>query len=142
MLKKNILYNVVIGHDLYISELYIEIHRLTTISSNFVGSIFIPPIVFAFFLQYLCQRKLENQRNADEALYELSLLLDIQHYGALHIPNGFRGISWQILGICQQMNGHDWEACRSYLTVLQQDTFDEIKMAACVRLGTLLVKYF
>ena len=140
MLRKYILYAIIIEHDLYISELYVERHFLPTMSSKMFGIIFIPPIVCAFFLQYLCQRGLKCQRDADEAIYELSLLLENQHYYGRHIHNVQRDISWQILGICQQLNGNDWAACRSFLTVLQES--DMMKKAACIRLGTILVKYF
>ena len=78
-------------------------------------------------------------READEVLYELSLL--IHHDNNYHISRKLRCMSWQVLGVCQQMNGDDWAACQSYLTALQLD-FLTIKVAVCVRLGTILGKYF
>ena len=138
VLRKYLLNNIIIEHDLYISELYVESHGLTTISSFII--IAIPPTVLACLMQFLCQRRLDCQRDADEAVYELSLFVENQPYYAHRIDNALRGISWQILGICQQMNGNDWAACRCYLTVLQES--DMMNMVACIRLGTILVKYF
>ena len=138
MLRRHFILAILIDSDMYIPELYIEGHGS---NKRFVFMSFaIPPILCAFFLQYLSQRRLGYQREADEALYELSLL--VQHDDGQHIGDYSRGISWQILGICQQMNGEDWEACRSYLTALQQDGIVKLTVASCIRLGTILVKYF
>ena len=137
ILRRYIIIDIVFENDQYIPELYIEGHGS---NNRFVFlPFFIPPILGAFFLQYLCQRRLGCQRESDEALYALSLL--VQHDDGQHISGFLRGISWQILGICQQMNGDDWTACRSYLTALQHDNVFEITVASCIRLGTILVKY-
>ena len=60
----------------------------------------------------------------------------------INIANGLRGRSWHILGVCQQMSGDDCTASRSYLTSLQHDEADYIKVPVCVRLGTMLVQHF
>ena len=136
MLRRHIINDIAVENDQWISELYIESHSL---NESYVTMTFtIPPIICTFFLQYLCNRRLGCQREADKALYELSLL--IQHDDGQHISDVSRGISWQILGICQQMNGDDWAACQSYLTALRQDGYSQT-MASCIRLGTILVKY-
>ena len=138
MLRRHIILDIVVENDQYIPELYIEGHGS---NKDFVLSpIANPPIISAFFLQYLCQKRLGCQLEADEALYELSLL--VQHDDGQYIHELLRGISWQLLGICQQMNGDDSAACRSYLTALQQDNIVELTVASCIRLGTILVKYF
>ena len=138
MLRKHFVNNIRIKNCMYISELYIENRA---VSADFsVKEFSIPPMICALFLQYLCQRRLGCHREAVEALYELSRL--VHHGNEQHIDNRLHGISWQVLGICQQMNGDDRAACRSYLTALQQNNVYMIKVAACLRLGTILVKYF
>ena len=138
ILRRHIIIDIMIENDQYIPELYIEGHGS---NKRFVFRLFdIPPLIFAFLLQYLCNRRLGYQREAEEALYELSHL--VQHDNGLHIHDSPRGISWQILGICQQMNGEDWAACQSYLSALRQDDIIQITVASCIRLGTILVKYF
>ena len=137
MLRKRFIYDPLIENDQHISELYIENHGFHTDFSNIAFGI--PPIICALFLQYLCQKRLGCQQAADEALHELSLLVqqgDARHMGKLC------AISWQILGICQQMSGDNQSACRSYLTALQQNDGDVFKLATCVRLGTILVIFF
>ena len=139
IMRKDIVNFLVIWNDQCIPELYIENHRdnVCFTAAQFPAH----PLVCVFFLQYLCLRKLGRMIEAGEALYKLSLLV---HYNnGPHIINQifFRQISWQILGVCQQINGDDQAACKSYLTALQLDDTELIKVAACVRLGTILVKY-
>ena len=139
MLPRHFIYYIIIDHDQQIPELFIERHSS---SARFImrspSRIPIPPLVCAFFLQYLCQRKLKHLREADEALYELSLL--IQHDDGRLMCTHHPDISWQILGICQQMTGDDRAACQSYLNVLKHED-NRRHTAACIRLGTILVKY-
>ena len=123
--------------DRYLSELYIELHcadkpRLLTVAV-------IPPFVFAVFLQYLCYHKLGRQRERDEALRDLSLY--VQHDNGRHIKEVDRFISWEILGICQQMKEDDAGACHSYLKALQLELSYRWR-ATCIRLGTIFAKYF
>ena len=135
MLKRHFIYNTIwTDNDKLIPELYIE--------NNFLGSkyhVSFPPFVFAVFLEYLCHRRLGCLREANEASYELSLLP--QHADGRSICTCNRGRSWHILGVCQQMSGNDEAACQSYLTALQEDD-NFCQEATCIRLGTLLAKYF
>ena len=125
-----------IDNDENIPELYLErrIHHM-----QFNGRVLIHPLVCAFFLQYLCQQKLSDLREADDALYELSLLvqLDDEH----HTEKFEQATSWQILGICQQMSGDDRAACRSFMTAQQHFGSNLLKFATCVRLAIVLVKH-
>ena len=117
-------------------ELYIELHGGN--KYYLLSPVDIHPLVFAFFLQYLCYNKLGRQTECNETLYELSIL--IQHDGRYHNEIN-RDISWEILGICQQMNGDNPEACHSYLMALHQQ-HDYYWRATCIRLGTILARYF
>ena len=101
---------------------------------------YIPQLVCAFFMQYLCQSKLGCLKEADDVLYELFLLL--KHDDEYHIEINLKSISWHILGICQQMCGDERAACRSFMTAHQMSKTDVFKLATSVRLGTMLLKYF
>ena len=137
VLKKHFLQLIKIDNDEYIPELRFERYIR---ESHAKLSVFIPPLVCAFFLQYLCQRKLGHRKEADDALYELSLV--VQHDHERHIGIDSWLTSWQILGICQQMSGDDRAACRSFMSAQQLLYNDWFKFATCVRLGIILVKYF
>ena len=137
VLKRHVLEQIKIDDDKNIPELYFE-RRISHVQNK--GRVIIPPLAFAFFLQYLCQRKLGHLRQADDTLYELSLL--VQHDDGHHIGIRFLAISWQILGVCQQMSGDDRTACRSFMTAQQQIAKELLKFATSVRLGMILVKYF
>ena len=118
----------------YIPEFHLETHNLD------IKLFLIPPLVYAFFLQYLCQRKLGHLREADNTLYELSLL--VQHDDGHHIGLYCREISWHIVGICQQMSSENRAACRSFMTAQKHMGKVYFKVAASIRLGTMLLKYF
>ena len=132
MLKRHFIDTIRIGDDILFPELYIESH-------DHGGQYIISPLVCAYFLEYLCHRRLGSLREASEASYELSLLL--QHADGQSVCTCRRGISWQILGICQQMSGNDEASCHSYITALQEDD-NQCPETTCIRLATLLAKYF
>ena len=135
MQRKYFIDDITIESDTCIPELYIEIHG----SQGFRPiTAYIPSLVFALFLQYLCYSNLGLNHQKSEVLDELHRV--VQHGDGQHIYWLYKAMSWQILGLCQQMAGNDQAACHSYLMVLQ-DTIDQDKVAACIRLGTLLVKY-
>ena len=136
MMRRHIMRSIWIWNDQCIPELYIEKFNI----ASFKHITFqIPSLVCAFFLQYLCQRKLGCLQEADEALYELSLL--VHHDDGHHIYHDNQATAWDMLGVCQQMRGDDRAALKSYtVTIRQKDGF--YKKAACTRIGTMLVKYF
>ena len=84
----------------------------------------------ALFLQILCCDKLGLNSESDETLQELRHLIQRNHsQDVIHGPKSV--ISWQILGICQQIKGNDQSACHSYLMALP-DFIDYQKVAACI----------
>ena len=137
-IMKKTLIDIFHADDLCLPELYIETHGH---SLNFVmNEIRIPPLIFAIFLQYLCCKRLGCRWDILEVvLYELSLA--VQCYECRHIYPDFRATSWEILGICQQMNGDNHGACHSYLMALRHNA-NVFKIASCIRLGTVLAEYF
>ena len=126
----------IIGYQC-IPTVNIECHDNVADPSSFITNV--PPLVLANFLQYLCYNELENVRKRQEALSELCLI--VQHDNGLHIPKTLLPRSWNILAICQQMRGDVQSSCRSYLTALRLSCVCR-KRSLCIRLGTILAKYF
>ncbi|XP_078323250.1 uncharacterized protein LOC144622452 [Crassostrea virginica] len=77
----------------------------------------IPPFILLHMLEFLCCRHVDPMR-AQAALDDLQVLV---HYDCgLLVP--YRDISWEILGICQQMTGKHQAALYSYELSLRQDS--------------------
>ena len=132
VLRRHLIGFPYIGDDQYLPELYIECHGSMQDSHGYP----VDHRVLIFFLQYLCQRKLEHLREADEAMYGLYHLL--HNYNEFQVRHSYS--AWELLGICQQMSGYDLAACQSYLKALQRNNTH--RNSSCIRLGTILVKYF
>ena len=115
----------IVRYDNNIPELFIEAFTCRENHS-------LPAAICALFLQYLSYNKFGLQRQRDEALLKLSRVI-------YHNDND--EISWQILGICQQMSGDIQTACHSYRMALHHKEILTDK-AVFIRLGTLLAKYF
>ena len=103
------------------------------------GILAIPALVSAFFLQYICHNKLCDYNERDRTLYELSI--SIQYDEGHHIREYDLPLSWQVLGICQQISGDDQAACRSFVKALRKKRHC-CKKATLIRLGIIFVKYF
>ncbi|XP_062591080.1 uncharacterized protein LOC134252598, partial [Saccostrea cucullata] len=87
----------------YIKELYLE-QQYSLNSHEDVNITFIPAILLLHMLEFLCYSQIDPVHvKAESALQELqSLVFEDQ----LESPSVMEGdISWQILGICQQMSG-------------------------------------
>ena len=78
----------------------------------------IPPFVLTHFLTFLSNLKLENHVWANEALRDLFFLVHSDN--GHHIQEIYRAISWEVLGICQEMVGDYQGAYQSFTTALQQ----------------------
>ena len=122
----------VVIYDNNIPELYIEASTCSLLCC-------LPAATCALFLQYLCYNKLGLQNQRDEALAMLSHV--IQYDASNYIESIRLDISWQILGICQQMSGDNQGACHSYHTALHYKRALTDK-AVFIRLGTLLATLF
>eukprot|EP00105_Crassostrea_gigas_P003143 XP_011415895.1 PREDICTED: uncharacterized protein LOC105319870 [Crassostrea gigas] len=91
----------------------------------------IPPYVLLHMLEFLCSRHVDTVR-AQTALNELQVLV---HYDQGHlVPDYNRDISWEILGICQQITGNLQAALQSYKQSLRQYSFNEIHTATIHRI--------
>ena len=148
VLRKSFLDVVWICDDQCIPEFFIEIHGHKKSFASF--NTWMPPLTSALFLQFLCYEKLGRYPKRDETLQELSLVAHGLHrkidetlreeIDQSHMRILYRAITWQILGICQQMKGDNAGACHSYLMALHQE-YSIIKVATCIRLGTILAQY-
>ena len=99
----------------------------------------VPPSLYAMFLEYLCYSKLGHQQKRDKALQKMYFIIHFADW--YHINKANLYTSLQILGLCQQMNGDDRAALRSYVMSLSYK-LNHHKLAAYIRLGTILAKYF
>jgi hypothetical protein len=94
----------------------------------------IPPLVLLHLLEFLCCRHIDTMR-AQTALTDLQVL--VHHDQGQYVSQGLRDISWQILGICQQISGDLQAAQYSYQQSLIQDPFHKIQSATLMRIQEL-----
>ena len=92
----------------YISEL---IPEQQSALQNKLPLLYIPVFVMLHFLEFLCYRHIDTTLS-QAALDELQVL--VHHDQGLYILDLFRDISWEILGICQQITGNLQAALYSY----------------------------
>ncbi|XP_062591220.1 uncharacterized protein LOC134252730 [Saccostrea cucullata] len=96
---------------------------------NKIPALFVPPLILLNMLEVLCYRHVDTMR-VQSALDDLQTLVHSDQ-GQL-IP--FRDISWQILGICQQVTGNHQAALYSYQQSLRQEPFNKIHSATKIRI--------
>jgi hypothetical protein len=94
----------------------------------------IPPLVVLHMLEFLCYRHVNTMR-AQTALTELQVL--VHHDQGWYVPVLLRDISWQILGICQQISGDLQAALYSYQQSLTQFAWHKIQSATLMRIHKL-----
>ncbi|XP_062618882.1 uncharacterized protein LOC134280489 [Saccostrea cucullata] len=112
----------------YISELLLEQQSAMENGWSFLC---IPSFVLLYMLEILCYRHIDTIR-AQTALDDLQALV---HYDQGHfIPLLLRDISWQILGICQQVTGNLQAALYSYQQSLRQEPMQNIQTATQMRI--------
>ncbi|XP_061166182.1 uncharacterized protein LOC133175076 [Saccostrea echinata] len=112
----------------YISELIPE--QQSALQNGWPG-LHVPPFTLLYMLEILCYRHVDTM-GAQTAPDDLQTLLHIDQ-GQL-IPLPYRDISWQILGICQQVTGNLQDALYSYQQSLKQDRFNKIYTATEMRI--------
>nr|XP_022305597.1 uncharacterized protein LOC111112410 [Crassostrea virginica] len=94
----------------------------------------IPLFVVLHFVQFLCYRHIDTTL-AQTALEELQVL--VHHDQGLFVDDVSRDISWEILGICQQMTGNHQAALYSYQQSLTQYPLHNIQNATQMRIQDL-----
>ncbi|XP_052700094.1 uncharacterized protein LOC128177423 [Crassostrea angulata] len=95
----------------------------------------IPFLVMLHFLEFLCYRHIGTTLS-QAALDELRAL--VHHDLGMDIHNLQRDISWEILGICQQITGNLQAALYSYQQSLRQYPFHKIRTATQRRIQDIV----
>ncbi|XP_052722128.1 uncharacterized protein LOC128193009 [Crassostrea angulata] len=116
----------------YISEL---IPEQQSALQNRWPALFIPVFVMLHFLKFLCYRHIDTTLS-QAALDELQVL--VHHGQELYVSDELRDISWEILGICQQITGNLQAALYSYQQSLTQDPDHKIQTATHRRIQDIL----
>lgn len=115
----------------YIDELVIEQeHSLR----NPWLTIFIPPFVLLLMLEFLCYRHVDTQK-AHNALNELFALMHSTKDS--YLTYVFRDISWQILGICEEMAGNLQIALYAYENSLKESNVNRIQSVTLQRIQSV-----
>nr|XP_034303454.1 uncharacterized protein LOC117681750 isoform X1 [Crassostrea gigas] len=107
----------------YINEL---IPEQQSAIQNTKFSLDIPVFVMLHFLKFLCYRHIDITLS-QAALDELHVL--VHHDQGLYVDEDYRDISWEILGICQQITGDLQAALYSYQQSLTQVPYHKIQTA-------------
>nr|XP_022340879.1 uncharacterized protein LOC111135259 isoform X2 [Crassostrea virginica] len=102
-------------------------------------SLDIPPLVLLHMLEFLCCRHVDPIR-AQAGLDDLQVL--VHHDQGVFVPVELRDISWEILGICQQMTGNHQAALYSYTQSLIQYPWQKIHTATIQRIQDTLKQLF
>nr|XP_022287810.1 uncharacterized protein LOC111100341 [Crassostrea virginica] len=119
------------NYTCYINELTLE--QQSAIQNNREIS-FIPLFVVLHFVEFLCYRHTDT-RLAQTALEELQVL--VHHDQGMYVFDVLRDISWEILGICQQMTGNLQAALYSYQQSITQYPWNKIQNATQMRIQDL-----
>ena len=115
----------------YISELSPE---QQSSSLKHRSLLLIPPYIVLHMLEFLCCRHVDPMR-AQTALNDLQFL--VQNDQGVLIHEKLRDISWEILGICQQVTGNHQAALYSYTQSLLQFPWNRIQSATRHRIQDL-----
>lgn len=115
----------------YIDELFTEQEHSR---KNHWSTIFIPPFVLLLMLEFLCYRHVDTQR----AQHALDELFDLMHSNQdSYLTSVFQDISWQILGICQEMAGNLKVALYAYMNSLEEPIVNRIRSATLQRIQSV-----
>ena len=134
MMKDIVVWVVKIITDITIPELILENQAAACRSTD---EILVPPLVFANFMYFLCYHHMNLVPEAQSVLQELSIL--VQYDYGYHISVRDNAISWQILGICQEICGDHKGAYKSYCNALRQK-WCKIKSASFMRILFIIYK--
>ncbi|XP_062582781.1 uncharacterized protein LOC134244537 [Saccostrea cucullata] len=113
---------------LYISELKPELQ--SALQNNW-KLLFVPSLVLLYMLEILCYRHVDTMR-VQTALDDLQTLVHYDQGQFIH--SNYSDMSWQILGICQQVTGNLQAALYSYQQSLRQHPFNNIRTATEMRI--------
>nr|XP_022308595.1 uncharacterized protein LOC111114540 [Crassostrea virginica] len=130
-MRKAVAYNINLdSYTCYINELTPE-QQSALENKRPLG---FPPFILLHMLEFLCCRHVDPLR-AQAALDDLQVL--VHHDQGMLVPELYRDISWEILGICQQMTGNHQAALYSYHQSLAQFPLHKIHNATRNRIQDL-----
>ena len=133
MIQESVTWAVELSTAVTLPELALETHAA---KKNFIDNIIIPPLVFILFMNFQCYQQINRIEASKAVLQELTIL--VYNDNGYHISENDRAISWQILGICQEMGGDKQGAYQSYSAALQEE-FCHIKLASVIRMLQLFL---
>ncbi|XP_052690140.1 uncharacterized protein LOC128168088 [Crassostrea angulata] len=111
-MRQAVAFDIILENEICdISELIPEKSALQNIGHR----LFIPVFVMLHLLEFLCYRHIDTTLS-QAVLDELQVL--VHHDQGLYIDVEYRNISWQTLGICQEITGNLQAALHSYLQSL------------------------
>ena len=131
MMKEIVAWPIELETCITMPELSLEHNAAANHSMDILS---MPPLVLTNFLLFLCYFHIQNWHDGRLALQDLAAL--VQYDDGYHIDSTEKAISWQVLGICQQMSGDRQEAYQSYTNALQQK-WCEVGLATLARIQTL-----
>ena len=134
-MKEILAWAVELMTDVTIQELTLE-HQAT--DNEYLDLIAVPPLVFTNFISFLCYHHMGMVHEAQSMLQELSIL--VQYDDSYHISVRDKAISWQMLGICQEMSGDHKGAYQAYCNALQQKYCD-MPFAPLARICVIIYKH-
>ncbi|XP_078316898.1 uncharacterized protein LOC111116160 [Crassostrea virginica] len=127
-----------VAHDIILNNYACFINELTTEQQSALQNnnvlLHIPLFVVLHFVEFLCYRHIDTTL-AQTALEKLQVL--VHHDQGLYVLDLYRDISWEILGICQQMTGNLQAALFSYQQSCTQYPFNKIQTASQMRIQDL-----
>ena len=134
MMKEIVPWDAELKTDVTIPELTLEHQAAYDHSTDHTA---VSLLVFTNFMFFLCYLHMGIVQDAQSVLQELSVL--VQYDNGYHITRRDKAISWQMLGICQDMSGDQKGAYQSYCNALQQK-YGKIKSASLMRISVIIHK--
>nr|XP_011415117.1 uncharacterized protein LOC105319315 [Crassostrea gigas] len=125
------MYIILYNEIFYINELIPE-QQSSKQNNRYI--LIIPPLVLLYMLEVLCSRHGETLRT-QRALDDLQVLVHHDQGDLINVE--LRDISWEILGICQQISGNLHAALYSYQQSLRQYPSHKIQTATRQRIQDL-----
>ena len=133
MINESVAWAVELSTTVTLPELVLEVNAA---KKTFIDNIIIPPLVFILFMNFHCYQQINRIEESNAVLQELTIL--VYNDNGYHISENDRAISWEILGICQEMSGDKQGAYQSYNRVLQQE-WCPVKLASVIRMLQLFL---
>ncbi|XP_078320645.1 uncharacterized protein LOC111113367 [Crassostrea virginica] len=123
-----------VAHDIKLNPHTCYINELRPEQQSVSNLLQIPLFVLLHFVEFLCYRHIDTTL-AQTALEELQVL--VHHDQGLYVDDLYRDISWEILGICQQMTGNHQTALYSYQQSITQYPWHKIQNVTQMRIQDL-----